>query len=89
MPKVKKKKVVNGSQELYQGHLWKSSNRAGGEAILGERDWAFGYCSNFPVSPWEGLMFSIAMKKDRDEGARPRIPNDVPPYGVLFSEERM
>lgn len=60
-------KVVNGGQELYHGYLWKSSNRAGGEAILGEKDWVFGYCSNFPISLWEGLMFSIVMKNDRDE----------------------
>lgn len=60
-------KVVNGSQEWYHGHLWRSSNRAGGEAISGERDWAFDYCLNFPVSPSEGLMFSIVMKNDRDE----------------------
>lgn len=37
------------------------------EKLLGERDWAFGYCSNLPLSPGERLMFSIDMKKDRDE----------------------
>lgn len=41
--------------------------RAGGGAILGERDWAFGYSSNFPISSWEELMFSIVIKNDRDE----------------------